>query len=328
MTQICRVGLVGFGAIAENAYLPALDALGVSIEAIAEISAPRREAAQRLRPQSRVYSDHATLLSSETDIDAVIVTTPPSTHAPAVLAGLRAGRHVLCEKPLTLDLRAADQISAEAEERKRCVFSVNNWRHAPALSRLIELSASGRLGRIRHAQLRVLRTRPSVSALPGDWRKDPAISGGGIFVDHGWHSLYLMRQILGPQTRLESAILLPQARIEETASVLLSAEVAVGFIYLSWKACERSNSVLVIGESGSVELSDDLLTTRIGKTHETVRFPEKLSAGSAHPEWLIAMWPQFESECAGVRRGENLSEARFCLDVIRAAYSPRGVALV
>ena len=328
MTKIRRVGLVGFGAIAENAYLPALDKLGVSIDAVTEISAPRREAASRLRPKARVYDDYTAMLSAENDIDAVIVTTPPAAHASAVLAGLRAGKHVLCEKPLTLDPEDIDEISVEAADRERCVFSVNNWRYAPALSKIIELSRSGRLGRLSHAQLRVLRTQPSVSALPGDWRKNPQISGGGIFVDHGWHSLYLMRLILGPGTRFDSAVLLPEARVEETACALLSTESAVGFIHLSWKAAERSNYVHVIGENGSAELNDDLLIMRIGKSEETVRFPEKLSAGSAHPEWLIAMWPQFEAECAGTARGENLSEARFCLDVIRAAYSRRGIAVV
>ena len=59
---------------------------------------------------------------------------------------------------------------------------------------------------------------------------------------------------------------------------------------------------------------------------ETVRFAEKLSAGSAHPEWLTAMWPAFAAECAGVGRGENLTEASFCLDAIRAAYAGRETA--
>ena len=328
MTRIRRVALVGFGAIAENAYLPALGALGVSIKAIAEISPTRRAAAERLCPTARVYADQSALLLSEKDIDAVIVTTPPSTHAAAVLAGLRAGLHVLCEKPLTLDPEAAMEMAAEVDEHDRCLFSVNNWRHAPALSRLIEICGSGRLGRIRHAELRVLRTKPSVSALPGDWRKDPAIAGGGILVDHGWHALYLMRQILGPQTRLESCVLLPEGQLDEVASLLLCAPGSSGFIHLSWKASERSNAVLVLGEKGSAELRDDVLTVRAETPEEVVRFSQKLSEGSAHPEWLIAMWPEFESECFGGQRGVNFSEARFCLDTIRTAYSKREIANV
>jgi predicted dehydrogenase len=303
-----------------------LRGLGIAVSAVAEVSAARRDAAARAVPSARVYAGHVELLSAEKDLDALIVTTPPLYHADAVLAGLRAGLHVLCEKPLTLDPEAAAVMTTESEARGLCVFSVNNWAHAPAWARLLETAASGRLGAIRHAEIRVLRTRPSVSVLPGDWRKDPAVAGGGILVDHGWHNLYLMRRLLGPETRLVSAVLMPDGAVDEVATVLLAAPAATGVIHLSWKASERSNSALVVGEKGSAELRDDLLTIRADGEEETIRFPEKLSAGSAHPEWLASMWPAFAAECAGRGRGGNLSEAAFCLETIRAAYAGREAA--
>lgn len=290
------------------------------------MSPARREAAARALPSARIYGGHAALLSAEKGLDALIVTTPPLHHAGAVLAGLRAGLHALCEKPLTLDPEAAAVMATESEARGLCVFSVNNWATSPQWSRLLETAASGNLGGIRHADIRVLRTKPSVSALPGDWRKDPAVSGGGILVDHGWHNLYLMRRLLGPETRLVSAVLMPDGAVDEIATVLLAAPAATGALHLSWKASERSNAALVVGEKGTAELRDDVLTIRAGGAEETVRFPEKLSAGSAHPEWLAAMWPAFEAECAGRGRGENLAEAAFCLETIRAAYARREAA--
>ena len=243
-----------------------------------------------------------------------------------MLAGLRSGLHVLCEKPLTLDPEALAVMRTESESRGLAVFSVNNWAFSPQWSRLLETSASGALGAIRHAEIRVLRTRPSVSALPGDWRKDPAVSGGGILVDHGWHNLYLMRRLLGPETRLVSAVLMPEGAVDEVATVLFAAPGASGVMHLSWRASERSNAALVVGEKGSAELRDDVLVIRANGTEETIRFAEKLSAGSAHPEWLAAMWPAFEAECAGIRRGENFSEAASCVDAIRAAYAGRETA--
>jgi predicted dehydrogenase len=168
--------------------------------------------------------------------------------------------------------------------------------------------------------------RPSVSALPGDWRKDPAVSGGGILVDHGWHNLYLLRRALGAGTRLVSAVLTPEGAVDEVATVLVSAPGASGTMHLSWRASERANSAVIVGEKGTAELNDDVLEIRCGGTRETVRFAEKLSAGSAHPEWLSAMWPAFEAECSGTGRGENLAEAAFCLDAIRAAYAGRETA--
>lgn len=253
-------------------------------------------------------------------MDAVVICSPPKYHGEAILTSVRAGLHVLCEKPLTLDPEIMAAIRAESVSRNVCVYSINNWAFSPQWSRLLEIASSGRLGAIRHAEIRVLRTKPSVSALPGDWRKDPAVSGGGILVDHGWHNLYLLRRLLGAQLELDKAILAPSGAVDEIATVLLKAPGAAGTIHLSWRAGERSNAAFVYGERGSAELRDDALIVRSEGVEETIRFPERLSGGSVHPEWLAAMWPSFEAECAGRGRGENLAEAAFCLAAIRAAY--------
>ncbi|MDE2510175.1 MAG: Gfo/Idh/MocA family oxidoreductase, partial [Elusimicrobia bacterium] len=200
---------MGFGAIADGAHVPALRSLGIAVAAVAEVSAERRDAARRKCPSAKIYGSHGEMLASERSLDALIVTTPPLYHAEAVFAGLRAGLPVMCEKPLTLDPEALALMTTESEARDLCVFTVNNWATSPQWSRLLETAASGKLGAIRHAEIRVLRTRPSASALPGDWRKDPAISGGGILVDHGWHNLYLLRRLLGPEIRLVSSVLMP-----------------------------------------------------------------------------------------------------------------------
>ena len=295
--------------------------VGVAVDAVAEPSTLRREAALRSLPHARIYDSVESLLSAERSLDALIVCSPPSYHGNGILSGIRAGIHVLCEKPLTLDPEVFAQIQTESASRNVCVYSINNWAFSPQWARLLEVAASGRLGPIRHVDIRVLRTRPSVSASPNDWRKDPAISGGGIFVDHGWHNLYLMRRLLGPQTSIVDVVLHPKGSVDDVATALFAAAAASGTMHLSWRSNERSNSAFVSGEKGTAELRDDSLTIKADGAEETTRFAEKLSGGSAHPEWLAAMWPAFEAECSGVRRGENLNEAAFCLASIRSAYS-------
>lgn len=274
-----------------------------------------------------MYESVEALLSAEKSLDALVVCSPPSYHGNGVLAGIRAGLHVLCEKPLTLDPEIFAQIRTESEAKNVCVYSINNWAYSPQWSRLLEIANSGQLGLIRHAEIRVLRTRPSVSASPTDWRKDPAISGGGIFVDHGWHNLYLMRRLLGPKLSLVDTVLQPAGAVDEIATALFAAPAASGAMHLSWRAGERSNYAFVTGEKGTAELRDDSLTVMSNGIEESIRFPEKLSGGSAHPEWLAAMWPAFEDECAGRGRGANLAEAAFCLEAIRAAYGGKRRAL-
>jgi len=305
-----------------------LRARGIDVSAIAELSPSRREAAARLVPGARIYEGHAEMLALELELDAAIVATPPLHHAVAVRACLAAGLHVLCEKPLTLDAAAFQAIAADAETRDRAVFCVDNWAYSPQWTALLALAGAGALGKIRRAEIFVSRTKPSASALPGDWRKDPAVSGGGILVDHGWHNLYLLRRLLGPNLRLDSADLTPAGAVDEVADVVLTAPGAAGALHLSWRAPSRSNAALVRGDDGTAELRDDVLEIRTKLKNETLRFPSKLSEGSAHPDWLAAMWPAFEAECAGEGRGENLAEASFCLDVIRAAYAGREAARV
>ena len=295
----------------------------IAVDAVCEPSSVRREAAVRSLPSARVYETLDSLLSAERSLDALIICSPPSFHGNGILSGIRAGIHVLCEKPLTLDPEIFAQIETESASRNICVYSINNWAYSPQWSRLLEIAASGRLGAIRHVDIRVLRTRPSVSASPNDWRKDPAISGGGIFVDHGWHNLYLMRRLLGDQLSIVDVVLQPKDSVDDVATALFAAAAASGTMHLSWRAGERSNSAFVVGERGTAELRDDSLTIKADGVEETTRFPEKLSGGSAHPEWLASMWPAFEAECAGSNRGANLAEAAFCLASIRAAYAPK-----
>lgn len=283
-------------------------------------SPERREAAARLVPGARIYARLEELLAAEQTLDALIVCSPPNFHAEAVLAGLRAELHVLCEKPLTLETAAFAALRAEAALRDRCVYTVDNWAYAPALARLLSVAASGRLGRLLRAELRVERTKPSASAVPGDWRKNPAVAGGGILVDHGWHNLYLLRRLLGPGLELDSAQLQSTGALDEVVDLNFRALGAAGAIHLSWRAKERANFVAVAGDIGTAELNDDVLVVKAGGITQTDRFPQKLSAGSAHPDWLAAMWPTFEAACAGRGRGENLALAEFCLSTIGAAY--------
>ncbi len=319
--MIGRVAVAGFGAVAENAHLPALREAGVEVAAVFDPSPQRRAAAAALLPRARLHDSLAALLARERALDALIVASPPKFHAEAALAGLRAGLHVLCEKPLTLDPEAWRELRAAADDARRCLYTVDNWAHAPALARLIALAGSGRLGRVRRVELEVLRTRPCASALPDDWRKNPAISGGGILVDHGWHNLYLACRLLGATPRLERASLEREGGVDVAAELALRADCgARATIRLTWKAAARANRVLVEGDGGRAELDDDALIVDAGMERQTQRFPEKLSAGSAHPAWLAAMWPSFAAECRGEDRGRNLEEAAFCLEVIAKAY--------
>lgn len=330
MASPLKGALVGFGQVAEHAHVKSfLGDLGFQIVAVAEESAPRRGAARAVLPHARLYPSLDELLQKESSLDFIDIATPPFLHGQQVLRALDHGCHVLCEKPLTLDRAEFEAIEKRSASSGKAVFTVHNWAYSPQWAKALELVSSGVLGRISHAELHVLRTKPAASAVPGDWRMDARLSGGGILVDHGWHALYLLHRLLGaPAKHLRAALDASGPRaVEDQATVFLDFGSATALLHLTWRAAERSNWAVLYGGRGTLELRDDVLLLKLGSGPERrFAFPEKLSAGSAHPEWFSAMLADFRAEAAAFRRGANLREARFCLESILAAYGDAGAS--
>ena len=111
------------------------------------------------------------------NIEAVDICLPTNLHAPAALAALRAGKHVLTEKPMALTGADCDAMIAEADQQGRVLMVAQVLRYIPSYQRLAELVKSGRLGAIRSAFFR----RRCAAPTWGPWEFDPAQSGGGVF---------------------------------------------------------------------------------------------------------------------------------------------------
>ena len=324
--RIWRGGLIGFGQVVEMAHVPGFAGnVHFRLDSVADSVASRLDRARILLPKARFYPDGASLFRSESALDFVVIATPPSSHAPLVLQALSRGLHVLCEKPLALGLPDLEKIEASARRRGKTVFTVHNWAFSPLWLKAAELVQGCALGKISHDELHTLRTQPARQANPGPWRAQAALSGGGIAVDHGWHALYQIFRLIGEDPVGISADLRrpgPDA-VEEEATVLLKFPSASALLRLTWRAAERSNGGLIEGRKGVLELRDDHLILRRDGRQERFDFPEKISAGSAHPEWLAAMLADFHAELSQPRRRfENLKEARFCVSALRKIYAP------
>ena len=130
------------------------------------------------------------------DVDAVLVCTPPHVHAEISIAALAAGKHVLCEKPLTRTLDEALRLAEAAKASSRVFKCGFNHRHHPAIHKAHALVASGELGKPLFA-----RCRYGICGRPGyekEWRADPSQAAGGQFIEQGTHALDLFRWFLGP----------------------------------------------------------------------------------------------------------------------------------
>ncbi len=323
MKKVLRGALAGFGQVAEKAHLPGFAAAGgFEIIAVAEAQPQRAEAAKAALPEARLYSSLEELLAVEEGLDFVDIATPPFLHGEQTLAALNAGLHVLCEKPLSLDLDQLAGIFSAADAADRAVFTVHNWAYSPQWRKTFELARAA--GPVSHVHLSTLRLQPAAGALPGDWRRDGAKAGGGILVDHGWHNLYLLYRLVASHPSRLTACLDEQtpARVEDAATVFFEFPGATAALHLSWRAGLRYNGAVIHAQDATVELRDDAVILRKdGAEPKSFSFPQRLSAGSAHPDWFAAMLPDFAAAVADpARRAANRREADFCLKMIRRVY--------
>ena len=322
-----RGALLGVGQVAVHGHLPGWRARSdVEIVAAADGSDARRGEFLAAYPDARWYSSPEELLGLES-LDFVDICTPPDSHAALARAALERSIHVLCEKPLVLSPEDLRGLPALAAEKDRTLFTVHNWKHAPILAKATELVRSGRLGDVRRIRWEALRDKPAAaSGDSGNWRVDPARSGGGVLVDHGWHALYLVSGWLPVAPLTVAAALDTRVHhdwpVEDTADVFLAYPAATAEIFLTWAADERANRAEIHGADARLSLDGGRLALSApggGDALEEWTFPP-LTDGSHHSDWFGGVVREFLEEIAEPsRRGRNLIEATLCAHVLSLA---------
>jgi predicted dehydrogenase len=182
-----RFGVLGCARVARNRVLPAFPG---APEAVLHAIASRREglAAQWAAEfgAARGYNSYDELLA-DPEVDAVYVPSSGDEHAALSIAAARAGKHVLCEKPLAPSVSEAEEMAAAAREAGVLLQEAFMWRHHPRTSRTLQLLHEGAIGPLR--QINVSFSFP----LPdGDWRRRPE-RGGGVLGDLGCYGVNAAR---------------------------------------------------------------------------------------------------------------------------------------
>ncbi len=322
-----RGALIGFGNVAVHGHLPGWQRRNdVELVAVADIEAPRREAAATSLPGAARHGSAEGVLA-EAALDFVDICTPPSTHAPFIEAALTRGIHVLCEKPLVGSLADFRRLADLAVAQGLALHTVHNWHHAPIVRRTHALIADGAVGDITGIVWHTLRTRPAAPASgERNWRVDPAVAGGGVLTDHGWHVSYIVQRWVGQAPLAVSATLETRRHhafpVEDTANLQITFPAAKADILLTWAADGRRNWAEVSGTAGVLQLHDDTIVWQSRRTGEDQRWlcPPPLSDGSQHPDWFDAVAAEFvRAMAASATARTNLSEAWSCAALEAAA---------
>ncbi|HEY6118331.1 MAG TPA: Gfo/Idh/MocA family oxidoreductase [Pyrinomonadaceae bacterium] len=188
-----RFGLVGagmIGQIRERSFknLPGCDFVGV-----ADLDKDRARSLA-ISPQTHVFDDFEQMLASDA-VDAIIVSTPPQFHEEMGIAALEAGKHVLCEKPLSNSVAACRRMVETARTTGKTLATGFNQRYFPAIQFVKQTLDSGLIGELDH--IRAFGGHTGLSEFKAAWMYDKKIMGGGALMDIGIHIIDLTRYLLG-----------------------------------------------------------------------------------------------------------------------------------
>jgi predicted dehydrogenase len=275
-----RIGLLGTARIAPRAIIaPARANPGVEVVAVAARDADRAAGFARKHAISRVHHSYDALLA-DPEIDAIYNPLPNSLHAQWSIRALRAGKHVLCEKPMAANAGEAAQMAHVARETGLVLFEAFHYRYHPLALRAKEILDSGEIGPIRHidAQFCTLMLRTN------DIRLNYEL-GGGALMDLGCYTINMIRSFSGLEpTVLRADATLSSPQVDRSMDVGFSLGdgiTARTFCSFRSRALFRID-LSITGKQGSVRVGNIILpqvvyhkltvTTAQGKRSES--FPK------------------------------------------------------
>src|SRR5262245_1242199 len=237
MTEVLSVGVVGAGAIAQVAHLPALSRVkGAQIIAVCDNDIAKAQALGSRLGVRDVYNDIEDLMSFSRP-DVVVICTPNHLHEVHVIAALSARAHVLCERPLALSVAGIETIQAAARRAERIVMAGMNRRFRSDVQAVKGFLEGGELGGLRAMRAGWYVFRPSRS--PADWRQRRAESGGGALLDLGLPLLDLALWMAGRPVPIHVTATLTRSdgvsAVEDSGCALVVCENGFSmFIDVSW----------------------------------------------------------------------------------------------
>ncbi len=203
MTKTLRVGMIGYqfmGRAHSNAWrqAPRFFSLkaGVELHTICGRNPAAVEAARAQLGWQYAVTDWRQVIDSP-EIDIVDINTPNDSHAEIAIAAARAGKHVLCEKPLALSVKQCEAMVAAVKKAKVVNMVCHNYRRIPAIAQAKRMIDDGAIGQIYHYNARYAQDRLVDKNAPFAWRMNKKISGSGALGDIHSHIIDLGRYLVG-----------------------------------------------------------------------------------------------------------------------------------
>lgn len=202
MSDEVRIGFVGCGGIGHHHLKLWESTPGAKVVAVCDIIPERAQGAAETYG-AEPFSDMAEMLK-KAEFDAVDICTPSGLHAQQGIMAVEAGKHVLVEKPIDIDLEKIDRLIDLADRKRRKLACIFQYRFSPQIQKAHQMIQEGRLGRIISCSTYVKWWRDQGYYNSADWRGTWALDGG-VLGNQGVHSLDQMCWLAGPVTEAEYA---------------------------------------------------------------------------------------------------------------------------
>lgn len=276
-----QVGVIGCGSIAKYRHLPEYAAnKQIEIAAVCDIVKTRADEIAAL--YGAVSYESVEELLQNNEIDAVSVCTPNYLHAPISIAALKAGKHVLCEKPMATSREDAEQMIEAARESGKKLMIAHNQRFVPSHAKAKEILASGEVGKVYSFRTAFGHPGPEAWSVDGkdSWFFEKEKAFIGAMGDLGVHKTDLIRYVLGEEIVEVGSFVETSAKefatVDDNAVCILKSESGIiGTLAASWAyTAKEDNSTIIYAEKAILRLEDDPVNSLVVQyqTGEVVKY--------------------------------------------------------
>lgn len=290
-----RWGLIGASDIAETRMIEAIRLRGHEVVGVMSSSKERGEAFATRSQLERSTNSLAELLSW--DIDAVYISTTNELHAEQAIAAARAGKHVLCEKPLAMSSTECREMILAAEQNNVVLATNHHLRNAATNQTIRQLLAEGVIGRVHSIQVNHAVSLPE--RLRG-WRLSNPEKGGGVVLDITVHNLDLVRYLLNEDMDEVTAVVSNKGFNskdveDESVCVFTSKTGVIVTTHESFNIQNSVPSVEVFGSEGTIFATRTLSQDPIGNVYLRTGSGEKEIEISVRENLYTVLLKKFET---------------------------------
>jgi len=257
-----KYGIIGCGRIAKR-HAEIIEKTGI-LSAVCDIKTERAEQFAR-NYKCKPYANIEDLLNNESEIEVLSICTPNGLHAEHSIQALRAENHVLCEKPMAINVEDCEKMIIESDKAQKNLFIVKQNRFNPPVEALKKLIENGTLGKIINVEVNCFWNRNEQYYKESDWKGKKSLDGGTLYTQFS-HFIDLIYWLAGDVTKVKAfgrnIIHGGLIEFEDTGVIIMEfANGALGTINYTVNSFRKNmeGSIAVFGDKGTVKIGGQYL---------------------------------------------------------------------